>query len=312
MQLATLDIIGRSGFGVNFGALSGKTPELENYEILMKEFQNPIHFFGKLDALLGTKKKLYKKLDDFMDWMLSLVEKKRKIISESGSDYEPKDILDMLVMGHDSEDGILGDRQLIHNLNTFFIAGHETTAGAVSSALHLLADHPDHQQKVFDEIIRVCGYDAPTYDQLKEMDYLHNCLKETLRLFPPAPVMVRKAKQDIVVNGFNIPKDSTLGLWVYTIHRDPKYWENPDTFDPDRFRDENKHKRHRYAWIPFSLGPRQCIGNNLALMEMKMMIIRVVQKFQILSDPNAEKPNSPYMSIVVQPHPKSSIILQPR
>ena len=144
------------------------------------------------------------------------------------------------------------------------------------------------------------------------MDYLHNTLKEAIRLFPPAPLMIRKAKQDIVISGFNIPKDSTIGLWVYTIHRDPRYWENPDSFDPDRFRDENKHKRHRYAWVPFSLGPRQCIGNNLAFMEMKMMLIRILQNYRVVSDPNAEKPNVPFMGLVVQIHPKATIILEKR
>ena len=108
-------------------------------------------------------------LDDFERYMLSIVDAKRKSIEEKGEDFVPSDILDLLVMGHDSEDGILGDRQLIHNLNTFFIAGHETTAAAVSSTIHLLADHPLHQQKLFEEIHRVCGDLPPTYDQLKEV-----------------------------------------------------------------------------------------------------------------------------------------------
>ena len=144
------------------------------------------------------------------------------------------------------------------------------------------------------------------------MDYLHNTIKEALRLFPPAPVIVRKAKEDTVIGGYNIPKDSTLALFLYTIHRDPQYWENPDQFDPSRFNDENKEKRHRYAWVPFSLGPRQCIGNNLAFMEMKMMLIRILQNFIIENNPNAEKPNVPFMANVVQIHPKATVILRKR
>jgi cytochrome P450 len=105
---------------------------------------------------------------------------------------------------------------------------------------------------------------------------------------------------------------ATIGVFSYTIHRDPKYWEKPNEYIPDRFNEENKLNRHRFGWIPFSIGPRQCIGNNLAFMEMKVIIIRLLQSFYFKPDPHSLKPNIPFGNLVVNTHPKCSLLIEAR
>ena len=101
-------------------------------------------------------------------------------------------------------------------------------------------------------------------------------------------------------------------MYPYTIHRDPQYWENPEKFDPDRFSEENKDQRHRYAFIPFSIGPRQCIGNNLATLEMKILLIYILQNFRVICDPKSVEEFVPFFDIVTHPPPKCTLILQRR
>ena len=115
-----------------------------------------------------------KKFEKFESFILEIVENKRKLIAENEK-YEAKDILDLLILAHDSEDGLLSDTQLMRNLNTFFIAGHETTAAAVSSTLHFLAENQDCQSKLHHEIMRICGTSPPSYDQLKDVCFLIYC-----------------------------------------------------------------------------------------------------------------------------------------
>lgn len=141
--------------------------------------------------------------------------------------------------------------------------GHDTTAAAMCWALHLIGSHPDVQNKLHEELDRVLGdADTPTFEQLKahELPYLEQVLKECLRLYPSVPAIGRELDHDLNVCGYEVPKTATVLLLSFLVHRDPKYWPDPHTFDPERFSPENSAHRHPYCYVPFSAGPRNCIG----------------------------------------------------
>ncbi|KAL1449183.1 hypothetical protein WDU94_000402 [Cyamophila willieti] len=162
----------------------------------------------------------------------------------------------------------------------------DTTKVANNIILIMLALHPEVQQEVYDEIQTVMGTDpsiAPTYDQLQELQVLTRVIKESLRLFPPAPLIGREAEEEIQVDGYIIPKGAGIWVPIYCgIHRDPLFWPNPDRFDPDRFLPSEVAKRNPNAYMPFSTGPRICIGYKYAMLQMKTTISTILRRFRIL------------------------------
>ncbi|KAK8719096.1 hypothetical protein OTU49_014243 [Cherax quadricarinatus] len=120
-------------------------------------------------------------------------------------------------------------------------------------------------------------------DDLREMKYTENCIKEALRLFPSVPFLGRDLKEEVVIDNYRIPAGTTVMVVIYCLHRDPAQFPNPEVFDPDRFLPENVSKRHPYAYIPFSAGPRNCIGQKFALMEEKILLSNILRKFRVES-----------------------------
>src|SRR3990167_487624 len=313
IQNATLDAIGRGGFGYEFGAMRGdenKSQEIKDYEALMKELENPVHFFGKLSKLTGRSKIMANLFNKFEDFMANLIQKKRESVANMEEDWKPKGILDFLVYSKDGEQ--LSDKEILRNMNTFFVAGHETTAGALSNAIHLLAENPECQRKAREEVLSVCGTNNPTYDDIQKMEYVHNCIKETLRKCPPAVGVIRSVERDQQVGNLYLTKGALAFVQIYLIHHDPAYWgEDVDSFKPGRFDAEHSKSRHRYAWMPFSIGPRQCIGNNFAMLEMRSFLAVLLQKFEFLPNPNSKEAFGEFVGIVMRPPPNCSLLLKP-
>ncbi|XP_002731619.1 cytochrome P450 3A24-like [Saccoglossus kowalevskii] len=175
--------------------------------------------------------------------------------------------------------GLSEDEMLAQSI-VFFIAGYETTNATMSFVCYNLATNPETQEKLQKEIDEVmCNYDDVGYEAVSKMKYLDMVVSETLRMFPPPSRFNRECNQDININGINIPKGMTVSVSPYVIHHDPDNYPDPEKFIPERFSKEQKEKRHPYAWIPFGAGPRNCIGMRFALMELKMGLVRVLQKF---------------------------------
>jgi len=314
MQKATLEAIASAGFGFEFGALregSDRTAQIENYESLMKEFQNPIHLFERLDRLTGGYSKLEKLFSNFESFIAALISSKREMISKQSQNesWVPNDVLDYLLWANDHNG--LTDQQIARNMNTFFIAGHETTAVSLANLLYFLSENPDIQKRARAEVLSLSGSNPPSYDELKQMDLIDRCIKETLRLRPPAPIVLRKADHDQQVHNLYVNKGALVGVHIYAIHKDPNYWEDPERFDPDRFLPEQSKNRPPYAWMPFSIGPRQCIGNNFALLEMRCFLARILQAFDIVPDPNSKETFCEYVGTGLQPPPKCTLLLKP-
>jgi len=216
----------------------------------------------------------------------------RGIIEERvASQNEVNDLLNMLLETRyeDSGEG-MSIEQLIDEIKILFIAGHETTANALTFTLQLLGSHLDVQQKVFEEILKVESESENVVEQLQKMTYINAVLNESMRLYPPAWITDRENVEDDVLGKFNIKKDTLIGVSFYELHRNPKYWDNPDQFNPDRFLGEQKKHSMQYFY-PFGAGPRMCIGAGFAIYEMCLAISYIVKKYKIVSVENTVKFN---------------------
>ncbi|XP_039433166.1 cytochrome P450 4c3-like [Culex pipiens pallens] len=180
----------------------------------------------------------------------------------------------------------LSDRDIREEVDTFILGGHDTTATAIGWLMYLLGTDAAVQDRLFEEIDSVMGQDRdrePTMIELNEMRYLDCCIKEALRLFPSIPLIARRLTEDVQVENYVIPKATNAVIVVYQLHRDAKVFPNPEAFNPDRFLPENCCGRHPYAYIPFSAGPRNCIGQKFGALEEKAVMVAVLRKFRIES-----------------------------
>ncbi|MBC7921858.1 MAG: cytochrome P450 [Ferruginibacter sp.] len=191
------------------------------------------------------------------------------------------DLLGMLMEAQDEETGErMNPRQLRDEVTTIFMAGHETTANALAWAFYLLAKHPAVARQVRQEVSEVLGTEGlPTYENVRNLSYTTRVIQETLRLYPPAWVIGRKTIAADQIGGYAIPAQAPILMSPYAVHRHPEYWPNPDAFDPDNFLPEREKQRPTYAYFPFGGGPRLCIGNNFALMEMQVILALTVRQF---------------------------------
>ncbi|XP_066595542.1 cytochrome P450 4C1-like [Prorops nasuta] len=196
-----------------------------------------------------------------------------------------KAFLDLLLDASEKDSNPLSLTELREQVDTFMFAGHDTTGVAITWALFCLGNEPEVQERVHDELRDVFGDSKKpaTTKELTELKYLDRVLKEVLRLFPSAPTVSRKLIDDTKIAGYVVPKGTTITFDVYSTHRNPEFWPNPDKFDPDRFLPENSKGRHPYAYIPFSAGPRNCIGQKYALLELKTAVTAILRIWRLKS-----------------------------
>jgi cytochrome P450 len=204
------------------------------------------------------------------------------LISARRKNPEVKNDLLAMLMEARTEDGKDGmsDRQLRDEVMTMVLAGHETTANALTWAFYLLSTHPEVERRLATEVAQLEGR-APTLADLPKLPYTKQVMEETMRLYPPAWAVGRQTIEDDEIGGYRIPKKTDVMLFPFMTHRDPRFWDNPEGFDPDRFLPENAAKRHKFAFFPFAAGPRMCIGSAFAMMEMQLVLAMVVQRFRV-------------------------------
>ena len=179
-------------------------------------------------------------------------------------------------------------------------AGHETTTQALTWTWYLLAKHPEIEDKLRAEISDALGGRTPTFADLPNLKYTLMVFQEAMRLYPPFWLLSRTAINADEINGYRVPPRSEILLIPYITHRLPKYWEQPEEFYPEHFLPEKVASRPRFAYFPFGGGPRQCIGNNFALMEAQLVIATIVQKYRLcLAD---ERPVKPVPSVTLKPN----------
>lgn len=225
--------------------------------------------------------------------VMRVVEERRR----SGKD-EP-DLLSMLMGATDEATGDgMSDKQLKDELLTLTLAGHETTANALSFTFYLLSRHPEVLRRLREEARTVLAGRDPALEDLARMPYTKAVIEEALRLYPPAWVFERIALEDDEVLGYTIPKGAIVAVSPWVMHRSPDLWPNPEGFDPARFLEPDPN-RHKLAYLPFGAGPRTCIGNVFALTEMQIILPIIVQRVALELVPGTEIALDP--SITLRP-----------
>ena len=209
-----------------------------------------------------------------------------------------QDLLSMLMETRDEDTGeTMSDIQLRDEAMTIFLAGHETTAIALSWFFYLMSKYPECATKIRAEVEDICGNGPLEPKHLPHLKYTRMAIDESLRLYPPAWAIGRKAISDDVIGGYSIPKGANMIVLPYELHRHPDFWINPNDFNPERFAQEKAKEMHKFAYFPFGGGPRQCIGNNFALMEMQVIIATLLQKFDLKRTSNKEPENEQLVTL---------------
>lgn len=190
-------------------------------------------------------------------------------------------LLGTLLAARDEDGSTMTDQQLRDEAVTLFLAGHETTALAIAHTLFLLSTHPDVERRLAAEIAQVLGGRAPTAGDVRALPFTERVLKESMRLYPPAWTTGREALEDVEVAGVRIPKGAQILLSQWVVHRDPRWFPNPEGFDPNRWLPERAAAIPRFAYFPFGGGPRVCIGNHFAMLEATLILAMIVQRWHV-------------------------------
>ncbi|XP_057640718.1 cytochrome P450 4B1 [Chionomys nivalis] len=198
------------------------------------------------------------------------------------------DFLDILLGVRDESGLKMSDADLRAEVDTFMFEGHDTTTSGISWFLYCMALYPEHQQRCREEIREILGdKDSFQWDDLAKMTYLTMCMKECFRLYPPVPQVYRQLNKPVTfVDGRSLPAGSLISMHIYALHRNSAVWPNPEVFDPLRFSPENVSGRHPFAYMPFSAGPRNCIGQQFAMSEMKVVTALCLLRFEFSLDPS--------------------------
>ncbi|CAK8697878.1 unnamed protein product [Clavelina lepadiformis] len=217
----------------------------------------------------------------------TFMKQRRNEIADMNGNRSHFDFLDILLSARDTDGNGLVDSEIRAEMDTFLFRGHDTTASALSWTLFALASHPQHQDKCAAEIMSVLGgRDEVSWSDLSSFPYLTRCIKESLRMYPPVPVISRRLDKDIGAEGKTILKGTVVQISIIGVQRSELFWKDPQTFNPDRFTTESASQQNHHAFIPFSAGPRNCIGQNLAMNEIKVVLAHILQKFKLTVDHN--------------------------
>lgn len=209
-----------------------------------------------------------------------LIAERRQSIARG--EAQPRDLLGLLMDAQDDDTGArMPDEQVRNEVMTFMFGGHETVASGLAWSLYLLSKHPVVARRMRDELTAVLDGRDPALEDVGKLEYGAQVVKESLRLYPPVWLISRTPVEDDEVGGFLIPKGSMVLLSAFIAHRHPDFWDNPEGFDPDRFTPERSEGRPRHAWIPFSGGPRKCIGDYFGQLEMQIVLSMILARFRV-------------------------------
>ena len=282
MTIVTASIILRSMFG---SATMESIHQMKDAVETMISFVNsPMSLLSLPLWIPNSKNRKYLAARKLVHHSIAALIAQRRATDES---QWPDDLLSRLMKVRDEETGQAMSENLLRDESiTTFFAGHETTARTMTFAWYALASNPHVTAQLHAELDGVLEGRVPTVDELRRLPYTLQVVKEVLRLYPAAPFYVRDAIGPDQIGGFDVPAGASIMLSPYYTHRHPQFWENPQAFDPDRWTHERDAARHDYAYHPFALGPRVCIGNNFSLLESHLLLAILAQRFTPRLRPN--------------------------
>lgn len=195
---------------------------------------------------------------------------------------QQNDLLDRLIAARDedSNEG-MSEAQMRDEVVTLMLAGHETSATALGWTLYLLAQHPDVEERLAQELDEALHGNPATSADLGQVGYLKQVVQESMRIYPPVWAIARRSQHDEAFGDYDVPAGSYVGVIPYALHRHPEFWPDPERFDPDRFEPNRNESRHSYSYIPFAAGPRTCIGLGMAMLEIQLVLAQVVQRYRV-------------------------------
>jgi cytochrome P450 len=235
----------------------------------------------------------------------------RLIAERRKSGEDAGDLLSMLLQARDEESGEgMNDKQLRDEVTMMFVAGHESTALALAWTWYLLSMHPTEAQRLHAEVDEVLGGRLPGFEDIPKLRFTTRVIEEALRLYPPFWAVLRSPREGGEIGGYQIPKGALVFISPYVTHRHPAFWDDPEGFDPDRFLPERSEGRHRYAYLPFGAGPRKCIGEAFAMMEMQLVVAAVAQRYRLDLVPGHPIVMQPGLSL--RPRYGMQMVLKPR
>ncbi len=281
MQL-TLGIVGKTLFDAD--VVSDAQEVGEAMTVVMDLFNTiTIPFFELIQKLPLPQLRRFDTAKARLDAIIYRLIEQRRLAGEDRGD-----LLSMLLLAQDTEvdGGGMTDEQLRDELMTIFLAGHETTANALTWTWYLLSQNPEAEARLHEEIDRVLEGRLPDFDDVAKLKYTEMVLAETMRLYPPAWALGRLAMEDFEIGGYVVPRKSLVLMSQFVMHRDPRYFADPLKFDPDRWTTEARESRPQFSYFPFGGGPRRCIGEGFAWMEGILLIATIARQWQMRLVPN--------------------------
>lgn len=291
MTNLAFQVVSKSLFGTevadeHLAEIDKAVTDIQQYVVdsVRKPFLKPFYY---LSGRMGRVDLQKQKSDGVL---MQIINERRK------NPTETDDLLNMLLEIEYEDGSKMNDTQLLEESIILYVAGHETSALALAWAWYLIAEHPETEQKLLEHTRNVIGDQDPSFMQLRELSYALQVAEETMRLYPPAWFIDRMALGEDNFEGIHIEKDQNVVALVYSMHRNPKYWENPDSFSPERFAPELKTNKNP-AYMPFGAGPRLCIGQSFALMEMQLILAMMIKRYKFEVIPNQEIDVKPLITL---------------
>ena len=279
MVTLTLEVISRTMFSADSDALGSRVEETIRKSMSEISFglQHVAPVIGPflLNRKLARIRANFQALDALMQKLIRGREKR--------ASAAPKDLLDRLIAATDSETGFrMTDEEVRDEVIIIFLAGHETSSLAATYVWYLLSLHPEEEAKLHAELDAVLGGRVPTYDDLATLPYTRMVIDEAMRLYPPAPMLTgRVAHEPDEICGHPVAKGTEIAILPWVLHRHRTLWDDPDRFDPERFSGQDSATRPRFAYLPFGGGPRICIGAQLALTEVSLLVATLAQRYRL-------------------------------
>ena len=303
MMDLTLGIVAKTLFDAEVGAESHDVGRC--IEVMMNYNLSPMKFFKFREWLRTRSNREFRQAVARVDEILYGIIGRRRASGE-----DPGDLLSHLLAAQDDEGAGMTDRQLRDECVTLFLAGHETTALTLTFTFHLLAHHPEAEARLASELDEVLGGRPPTTADVPRLRFTEGVIKESMRLYPPAWAIGREAIEDFEIGGYPIEKGTQLLVSQWVLHRDPRWFDDPEAFRPERWDNDLLRRLPRGAYIPFGDGPRVCIGNHFAMMEAVLILATLAQRHRLESAPGQELKLA--ASITLRPRAGTRMIVRAR